>query len=201
MSRVGWWLLWITLLAIPGGACLSLYLWLAPDEKTGLEKLYYSLATSFGFVGAVAAMTLVWVFLHEGTRAITALKSSAYSQVYGRLADLTKALMTGCETRDWFAEPSERDPERTQDPRSHLCDMAFSLFEEVYYQRHKFRLLDREDWRSWVRTIETFMSRPYAKAYWRLTQSHYADSFVRAMNRITAASLTSGATARPETQA
>jgi hypothetical protein len=186
MSRVGWVLLWITVLAIPAAFALGLSLWLAPDEKTGLEKLYYACATAFGMLGAVAALTLVWVFLREGTRAVTALKSAAYSQVYGRLADLTKALMHGCEKRDWFADPSEREHERDQDPRSHLCDLAFNLFEEVYYQRHKFRLLDREDWRGWLRTIQLFMSRRYAIGYWRIAQSQYPEHFVRAMNRITA---------------
>jgi hypothetical protein len=185
MSRVGRTLLGITILAIPAAFGLGLSLWLAPDEKKGLEKLYYACATAFALLGAVGTLTLVWVFLWEGTRAVTALKSSAYSQLYGRLADLTNALMDGCEGRDWSADPPERDREHTQDPRSHLCDMAFSLFEEAYYQRYKFRLLDDEDWRGWLRTIRTFMSRRYAKAYWGIARCHYAESFVRAINEIT----------------
>jgi hypothetical protein len=186
MSKVGRALLWITILAIPAALGLGLSLWLTPDEKKGLEKLYYACATAFGLLGAVGTLTLVWVFLWEGTRAVTALKASAYSQVYGRLADLTKALMDGCATRDWFADPPERDEERTRDPRSHLCDLAFALFEEVYYQRHKFLLLDDEDWRGWLRTIQVFLSRPYPRAYWRIAQGHYPQPFVRSINDITA---------------
>ena len=186
MSKIGWTLLAITILAIPAAVGLGVLLWLAPDEKQGLEKLYYACGTAFGLLGAVGTLTLVWVFLREGTRAVTALKSAAYSQLYGRLADLTKALMDGCERRDWFADPPERDQERTQDARSHLCDLAFSLFEEVYYQRHKFRLLDDEDWNGWLHTIQTFMSRHYAKAYWQIAHRHYPEPFVRAMQLIMA---------------
>lgn len=193
MSRVERALLWITILAIPAAVGLGLSLWFTPDEKKGLEKLFYACTTAFGFLGAVGTLSLVWVFLREGTRAVTALKASAYSQIYGRLADLTKALMDGCEERDWFANPPEGDRERAQDPRTHLCDMAFSLFEEVYNQRHKFHLLDDEDWRGWLRTMQSFMSRGFARAYWRIAQSHYPGPFVRAMNDITAGE------ARPET--
>jgi hypothetical protein len=184
MSPVGKTLLWITLAAIPGALALGLCLWLVPDEKKGLEKLYYAAATAFAFLGVVGTLTLVWVFLWEGTRAITALKSTAYSQLYARLAELSKALMDGCENRDWSADPPADAQARTQDRRAHLCDMAFSLFEEVYYQRHKFYLLDDADWNGWIRTIHSFLSRRYVRAYWHLTRSHYAEPFVITMSEI-----------------
>lgn len=187
MSKTERALLWTSILAIPSALGLGLCLWLLPDEKQGLEKLYYACGTAFGLLAAVAALTLVWVFLVEGRRAVTALKSSAYSQIYGRLADLTKALMAGCEKRDWFAEPPASDQERIQDPRTHLCDMAFILFEEVYDHRHKFRLLDDDDWGGWMRAIQSFMSRRYPKVYWQIAQSHYPEAFVRTMNDLAAA--------------
>src|SRR5262249_48757355 len=90
----------------------------------------------------------------------------------------------GCEGRDWYADPPDQDHERTQDPRSHLCDMAFNLFEEVYYQRHKFRLLDDEDWRGWWRMIQALMGRRYAKAYWPVVRSYYSEPFARAVDAI-----------------
>src|SRR4051812_33462338 len=68
MSRVERALLRITILAIPAAIGLGLSLWFTPDEKNALGGLYYTWATAFALLGAVGTLTLVWVFLWEGTR-------------------------------------------------------------------------------------------------------------------------------------
>ena len=135
---------------------------------------------------AVGSVTLVWFFLWEGTQLTKTMRSSAYSAINERFLDLSKAMLEGCEERDWFSEPPTDEQALARDSRAYLCDMAFTAFEEVYYHRNEFELLDDENWESWLRSIKSFVGRPYVRLYWKMVKSQYSDSFSSEIDKVIA---------------
>lgn len=133
---------------------------------------------------AIGSITLVWFFLWEGAQMTKTMRSSAYSAINERFQDLSKAMMENCESRDWYADPPGDDQQLARDSRAYLCDIAFTLFEEVYYHRIEFELLDDENWESWRRSIKSFVVRPYVTKYWQMVRSQYSDSFSETIDRI-----------------
>lgn len=133
---------------------------------------------------AIGSITLVWFFLWEGAQMTKTMRSSAYSAINERFQDLSKAMMENCESRDWYADPPSDDQQLARDSPRYLCDIAFTLFEEVYYHRIEFELLDDENWESWSRSIKSFIIRPYVTKYWITVRSQYSDSFSETIDRI-----------------
>ena len=62
--------------------------------------------------------------------------------------------------------------------------MAFTAFEGVYYHRNEFELLDDENWESWLRSIKSFVGRPYVRLYWKMVKSQYSDSFSTEIDKV-----------------
>ena len=133
---------------------------------------------------AFGSITLVWFFLWEGAQMTKTMRSSAYSAINERFQDLSKAMMENCEGRDWYADPPTDDQQLSRDSRAYLCDIAFTLFEEVYYHRIEFELLDDENWESWRRSIKSFVTRPYVTKYWQTVRSQYSDSFSETIDKV-----------------
>lgn len=133
---------------------------------------------------AVGSITLVWFFLWEGAQMTKTMRSSAYSAINERFQDLSKAMLDGCESRDWYADPPMDDASLSKDSRAYLCDMAFTMFEEVYYHRIEFELLDDENWESWRRSLKTFVHRPYVRKYWTMVRGQYSASFSKTIDAI-----------------
>ena len=174
----------ITLIGTSLGLLAGIYLArLAENRYTGLVD---GLSVASEMMIAVGSVTLVWFFLWEGTQLTKTMRSSAYSAINERFLDLSKAMLDGCENRDWFCEPPSDEHTLSRDSRAYLCAMAFTAFEEVYYHRNEFELLDDEIWESWLRSIKSFVGRPYVRLYWKMVKSQYSDSFSNEIDKVIA---------------
>jgi hypothetical protein len=150
------------------------------------EGLVDGITAAAELIIAVGGITLVWFFLWEGAQLTKTMRSSAYSDINERFMDLSKAMLDGCENRDWYADPPADDQALSRDSRAYLCDMAFTAFEEVFYHRIEFELLDDENWESWLRSIKSFVNRPYVRQYWLTVRLQYSDSFAAEIDRVLA---------------
>ncbi|MBI1321569.1 hypothetical protein GC170_00050 [bacterium] len=156
---------------------------IARGADKSYEGLVDGITAAAEAVIAVGGITLVWFFLWEGAQLTKTMRSSAYSDINDRFMDLSKAMLEGCEHRDWFTEPPGDDQSLSRDSRAYLCDMAFTAFEEVYYHRIEFQLLDDENWESWLRSIKSFVNRPYVRQYWRMVRLQYSASFAAEIDK------------------
>lgn len=156
---------------------------IARGADKSYEGLVDGITAAAEAIIAVGGITLVWFFLWEGAQLTKTMRSSAYSDINERFMDLSKAMLDGCEHRDWFTDPPADDQALSRDSRAYLCDMAFTAFEEVYYHRIEFELLDDENWESWLRSIKSFVNRPYVRQYWRMVRLQYSDSFATEIDK------------------
>ena len=167
--------------------CLISFLagwYIAAASKDSSAQLLDGITAGSELAIAFGSVTLVWFFLWEGTQLTKTMRSSAYSAINERFQDLSKAMMENCESRDWYADPPTDDQQLSRDSRAYLCDIAFTLFEEVYYHRIEFELLDDENWESWRRSIKSFVTRPYVTKYWQTVRSQYSDSFSDTIDQV-----------------
>lgn len=174
----------VTLIGTSLGLLAGLYI--AKTAHNSHEGLVDALTVAAEIMVAVGSVTLVWFFLWEGTQLTKTMRSSAYSAINERFLDLSKAMLDGCEHRDWFSDPPTDEQALARDSRAYLCDMAFTAFEEVYYHRNEFELLDDENWESWLRSIKSFVGRPYVRLYWKMVKSQYSDSFTAEIDKVIA---------------
>jgi len=174
----------VTLIGTSVGLLAGLYI--ARTAENNHQGLVDAFTVAAEVMVAVGSVTLVWFFLWEGTQLTKTMRSSAYSAINERFLDLSKAMLEGCENRDWFCEPSSDEQALSRDSRAYLCDMAFTAFEEVYYHRNEFELLDDENWESWLRSIKSFVGRPYVRLYWKMVKSQYSDSFSTEIDKVIA---------------
>lgn len=172
----------VTVIGTASGLLAGLYIATSADSRyTGVVD---ALSVAAELIIAVGSVTLVWFFLWEGSQLTKTMRSSAYSAINERFLDLSKAMLDGCENRDWFCDPPTDEQTLARDSRAYLCDMAFTAFEEVYYHRNEFELLDDENWESWLRSIKSFVSRPYVRNYWKMVKSQYSDSFSTEIDKV-----------------
>ena len=174
----------VTLIGTSVGLLSGLYI--ARTAENNHQGLVDAFTVAAEVMVAVGSVTLVWFFLWEGTQLTKTMRSSAYSAINERFLDLSKAMLDGCENRDWFCEPPSDEKALSRDSRAYLCDMAFTAFEEVYYHRNEFELLDDENWESWLRSIKSFVGRPYVRLYWKMVKSQYSDSFSTEIDKVIA---------------
>lgn len=174
----------VTLIGTSVGLLAGLYI--ARTAENNHQGLVDAFTVAAEVMVAVGSVTLVWFFLWEGTQLTKTMRSSAYSAINERSLDLSKAMLEGCENRDWFCEPPSDEQALSRDSRAYLCDMAFTAFEEVYYHRNEFELLDDENWESWLRSIKSFVGRPYVRLYWKMVKSQYSDSFSTEIDKVIA---------------
>lgn len=173
--QAGVWIFSVTVLGVL--ASVGCGILIANQGADRYESLVDAMTVASEMAIAVGGITLVWFFLWEGTQLTKTMRSSAYSAINERFQDLSKAMLDGCEQRDWYDEPPIGDRALARDSRAYLCDMAFTMFEEVYYHRIEFELVDDESWESWKRSVKSFVSRPYVMKYWSMVRAQYSDSF------------------------
>ena len=174
----------VTLIGTSLGLLAGLYI--VKTSENSHQGLVDAFTVAAEVMVAVGSVTLVLFFLWEGTQLTKTMRSSAYSAINERFLDLSKAMLDGCENRDWFSEPPSDEQALSRDSRAYLCDMAFTAFEEVYYHRNEFELLDDENWESWLRSIKSFVGRPYVRLYWKMVKSQYSDSFSTEIDKVIA---------------
>lgn len=182
--QTGVWIFAFTLLGVSFSVLAGFMIASRGSGGEGAQQFVDGLTVASELAIAVGSVTLVWFFLWEGAQMTKTMRSSAYSAINERFQDLSKAMIEGCENRDWYSEPPSDDQSLSRDSRAYLCDMAFTMFEEVYYHRIEFELLDDENWDSWRRSIKTFVHRPYVRKYWSMVRAQYSESFSKTIDTV-----------------
>jgi len=166
-------LLVFTLAGMAGSLLLGLAIWNAPSAQDQSERIYHTGAVVAEWWVALGSVGLVLFFLWEGRHFVKTLASSNYSHIYNRLDQINLLLVEQMDGRklDLSEEvPDDYDFPFT-DPRTHLCDMVFSLYEEAFYQRIKFGTLDDEDWEQWRNSLGRVLNLPFVRKYWQEFQA------------------------------
>lgn len=161
-------LLVLTAAGMIGAGVLGLALWNAPSKFDESERLYHTWALIAECWIALGSVGLVLFFLWEGRHFIKTLASSNYSHIYNRLDQINLLLVEHMESRglDLSQHVADDYDFPFTDARTHLCDMIFTLYEETFYQWHKFETLDEEDWDQWRNSIKRIFQLPYVRKYW-----------------------------------
>jgi hypothetical protein len=115
------------------------------------------------------------------------IRAAAEGQIYARLDALNKLILDNAgvfiqlQTKEFV--PDDPDKEKTQ--LRTMCDMAFTLYEQIYNNRLNHDLLKMEDWDVWQKSMEEFFSkRKFARSYWKSVSDRYSPGFRSWINPI-----------------
>jgi hypothetical protein len=131
--------------------------------------------TSVGGLGTFAALIYVvrqFDLVQKNTRA------SLDGQLYARLDSFNRFVVEHDAEYDLLGKSyGEIEPSAPRARLHHLCDLAFTFYEEIFKHHQRYGLLDTEDWEEWQQAMAHFFAKPYASGYWQATRGRYARSF------------------------
>lgn len=104
--------------------------------------------------------------------------ASLDGQLYSRLDSFNKIIVENDKEYELLNKPyHEVEATGQRYKLHHLCNLGFTLFEEIYKHHIRYKLLDSEDWDEWLQNMIHFFSKPYVREYWAVTSTRYARSF------------------------
>ncbi|MDB5387500.1 MAG: hypothetical protein JWM11_3146 [Planctomycetaceae bacterium] len=168
---------------------LSLGLMLSPiisNEKGVTIALWldvvHRVCTSIGGLGTFVAIIFVvrqFNLLHTQSELVQRnTMATLDGQLYARLDSFNKVIVEHDAEYELLNNPyQEIGPTVHRYKLHHLCDLGFTLFEEIYKHHIRYQLLDSEDWDEWQQNMAHFFSKPYVRGYWATTASRYAKTF------------------------
>lgn len=145
-------------------------------------EVFHRIGTGVGGLGTLAALLYVvrqFNLLRQQSELLQKnVLASLDSQLYARLDSFNRLIVeheTEYELLDSLSIGEERDGHRAG--LHHLCDLAFSFFEQVYKCHTRYGLLDDADWEEWQQRMAYFFGKNYVGGYWRMVRARYASSF------------------------
>lgn len=111
-----------------------------------------------------------------------AVKSSAQSKALAQFNEVNRIV---AENQEFFVEATNGQVPN-EDARYNVMGTILATFEDVYFQRSAYDLLDDEVWEAWVRTMKSVMVHPYPRDHWRESREIYPDSFRRFIDEVEA---------------
>lgn len=109
---------------------------------------------------------------------IRTMKGSTSVLLSGRMDEINRTLLDRPEIFDALSQPYSPLPGVRQSSAELITDLKFTLFEEIYMQYVKFRLIDKHDWRLWKESIKENMGYPFMRGYWEDSKKYYDKRFV-----------------------
>jgi len=135
-----------------------------------------------GSVQALATLVLViltgyyaWASRAMVKETHATLQATARMTLQARLDRTSELMISQPELFDGLDDPGATGDER--DARFHLANILVATFEEAYAQRNFDRAMNEEDWRAWVATMDSLMSRRYLAGYWQHVRGTFGESF------------------------
>lgn len=158
---------------------------IANEERVTIAlwlEVVHRVCTSIGGLGTfVAIIFVVRQFNLLRTQSELVQRNTMASldgQLYSRLDSFNKVIVEHDAEYELLNKPyQEGGPTDHRYKLHHLCDLGFTLFEEIYKHHIRYKLLDSEDWDEWQQNMSHFFSKPYVRGYWATTSSRYARSF------------------------
>ena len=89
------------------------------------------------------------------------VKAASYSQLYSRLDTLNYLMVENVKKLNLYKPKFDEEDFGFSTPERHFVGMVFTLFENVYYQKENFRVLEDSDWNAWELSIKETFDVPY----------------------------------------
>lgn len=106
------------------------------------------------------------------------LRASTHSTISDQTFEINRLLIEKPDLFSKFVQPYTKEGESyPNDPHSALVAMMLILFEEIYFQRHKYGFIDKNSWKAWVRTMKKTLELPYFHGYWEEIKDEYPEKF------------------------
>lgn len=145
-------------------------------------EIFHRICTGVGGLGTLAALLYVvrqFNLFHQQSELLQKnVLASLDGQLYGRLDSFNRLIVehdVEYEMLDSLRVGAEQPGQRAG--LHHLCDLGFSLFEQVYKLHARFGLMDATDWEEWRQRMVYFFSKSYVRGYWSAVRARYALSF------------------------
>jgi len=140
------------------------------------------ICTSVGGLGTFVALIFLmrqFVMLQEQNKLMqTNIQASLDGQLYTRLDSFNKFIAEHDVEYDMLAKPfAEIEPSAHRARLHRLCDLGFSIYEQIYKYHARFHLLKPEEWEEWQQNMAHFFAKPYVRGYWPTTCQRYARNF------------------------
>jgi hypothetical protein len=106
------------------------------------------------------------------------VRASLDAQLYARLDSFNKFVVEHDAEYDMLGKSyGQVEPAAPRARLHHLCDMAFTFYEQILKYHVRYDLLDTEDWEEWQRNMAHFFGKPYVRGYWQATRDRYSRRF------------------------
>jgi hypothetical protein len=148
---------------------------IATDKVPAWLEVLQRVCTSVGGLGTFAALIYV---IRQNDLMRRNILASIDGQLYARLDSFSKLIVDHDEDYQMLAQPFGQDVPTARRARLHrLCELAFTIYEQVYKLRFRYGLESKEDWQEWQQNLAHFFQKPYVQGYWRQVRDRYAARF------------------------
>jgi len=133
-------------------------------------------AAAAGVVSALVVPILVWqtkllrdqIARNAEQLKLTrdAMQASLDGQMFARLDSINSLLL---QNYGLYSDLTQKFEETTppNGSKAHIvADMILTFYEHVYNIRHKFSLMDDDEWEAWIRSMKQVLELQYIKGYW-----------------------------------
>jgi hypothetical protein len=111
--------------------------------------------------------------------------ASLEAQLYTRLDSFNRFVVEHAQEYELLNTPFDGDkPSDHLYKLHHLCELGFTIYEQIYKHRIRYQLIDAEDWEEWQQQMNHFFSKPYVRGYWSTIAGRYARSFQSYANEL-----------------
>ena len=155
----------------------------ADDAKVALwVEVAHRICTSVGGLGTAVALVFVvrqFQLLRVQTELLQKnIGASMDGELYARLDSFNKFIVEHNKEYELLTHPfDQEDGIEHSSKLHHICDLAFTFFEEIYKHHVRYNLLETEDWEKWQQNMSHFFGKAYVAGYWKTVCGRYARSF------------------------
>jgi hypothetical protein len=164
----------------------------ADDAKVALwMEVAHRICTSIGGLGTAVALVFVvrqFHLLRSQTELLQKnIASSMDGELYTRLDSFNKFIVEHNKDYELLTHPFEHEERNEHCSKlHHICDLAFTFYEEIYKHHVRYKLLETEDWEKWQHNMSHFFGKAYVAGYWHTVRARYTRSFQSFANALVA---------------
>ena len=145
-------------------------------------EIFHRICTGVGGAGTfIALLYVIRQFALLRTQSELMQKNvlaSLDGQLYNRLDSLNRLIVEHHAEYDLLSEIQFGDEQH--DCRAglhHICDTAFSFYEQIFKLFTRYALMDSGDWAEWQQRMVYFFGKGYVPGYWRKVRLRYDRRF------------------------
>lgn len=154
-------------------------------------EVVHRVCTSVGGLGTFVALIIViqqFNLLRSQSDLVQKnTRASLDGLLYARLDSFNKFIVEHYREYAQLDDPFEQHASLDDRPKlHHLCEMGFTIYEEIYTHHVRYKLLETEDWDKWQQNMDHFFSKAYVRGYWKTVSVRYVRGFQTFVNDLLA---------------